>query len=297
MAGRITHTLFDKTGTITTDELTAQGVVNATPEHAAEIVNVARDDQTEAAAETEAAVAEAEQGVAECGAETAPATAVRAGGTRDLPRASTLRASPLSSSPPDLLPMSHSSQAVCAVIGGCHSLAEIGGRITGDPIEIEAINGIGWGYTSGVSKWRDPYPLAERMVTAAEARLARAEQDARAQAAGKVAGKVAGKGAGGKSVTAGVGTRAAAGVAGAGSSVAATATGAGAAAGGAVGGAAGAGSAASAAALESEVVLARSAVGLARAALERARLRREGKMRAGGEDGPLHNLEVRAGRG
>lgn len=95
VALRITHCLFDKTGTLTTDELTAQGVVNEGPGHS----NAASAASASSAATT-----------------ASPATA-----SSDTSDFSATSGSPVR----ELEPMRSASREVCAVVGGCHSLAEV----------------------------------------------------------------------------------------------------------------------------------------------------------------------------
>ena len=88
-AGKLDTCLFDKTGTITTDELTAVGVAawSGAPS----------------------------QGTAESSAQ--PVTA-----------------------------MLHAPVPCCAVLAGCQSLVDIGGKLMGDPVEEAAIKAICWKY-------------------------------------------------------------------------------------------------------------------------------------------------------
>ena len=57
-------------------------------------------------------------------------------------------------------------QEVAAVIGGCHSLLQVDGRLLGDPIELAALRAIGWGYNaqSGVAQAEDRVGEKEKML-------------------------------------------------------------------------------------------------------------------------------------
>ena len=129
-AGRITAAFFDKTGTITTDQLIARGIINGPAAH-----------------ETAAA-------------EKAAAGALAA--TR--PLKPTLELSP----------------SMACVIGGCHSLLQVDGRLMGDPIELAAIRAIHWHYnaTTGVAGASDRVKEREEGVRQAEAALAAARRRA-----------------------------------------------------------------------------------------------------------------------
>lgn len=70
---------------------------------------------------------------------------------------------------------------------------QVGGRLTGDPIELAALRGLGWMFssTTGIAKWCDPVPSAESALKVAEARLVLA-----AAASGAAAGEAAAAGGG-----------------------------------------------------------------------------------------------------
>ena len=114
-AGRLTHCLFDKTGTITTDELTMRGVVNNTP----------------------------------------------GGGGGGGASA-------------ELSPIGEANAQMVCVIGGCHSLLQVEGKLMGDPIELAALRALGWSFDSATAtaSAADPLPKLEAAVKQAEATLA-----------------------------------------------------------------------------------------------------------------------------
>ena len=116
-AGKITHAFFDKTGTITTDQLITRGVVNAP----------GRDD----------ALADAR-----------------------------------STKPRSLLAINDLSGPMACVIGGCHSLLQVDGKLMGDPIEVTALRSIGWHYNATTSTAAVADRSAERDAAVKQAETA-----------------------------------------------------------------------------------------------------------------------------
>ena len=138
-AGRLQATLFDKTGTITTDELTTRGCVNA----------AAAPSSTSSSSSSAAAAA-------------AAASAVQ------------------------ISPISTASAEMCAIVGGCHALLQVDGKLMGDPIELAAIQSLGWTYDAPTATAcaTDRTPKLDAAVKAAEANLDKVRKRAQAAQAG-----------------------------------------------------------------------------------------------------------------
>jgi len=61
--------------------------------------------------------------------------------------------------PCELTPVKEASTMTAMVVAGCHSLIEVDGKALGDPIEVAALQGVGWSYvpttsTSSPGTWR-----------------------------------------------------------------------------------------------------------------------------------------------
>jgi cation-transporting ATPase 13A1 len=60
----------------------------------------------------------------------------------------TAAAPPSPPQPRALATLSQASLEAAMVLAGCHSLLEIGGKLVGDPIEVEALRAAGWGFSA-----------------------------------------------------------------------------------------------------------------------------------------------------
>jgi len=118
IAGKLTHCLFDKTGTITTDTLVLEGIVNSAPSGSA--------------------------GDAECSLQLEPTHAA--------------------------------SPSAAMILGSCHSIVEVGGKLVGDPIELSALRSVGWSFDAAEVVAKPCEADAKRKaVAAAKAELQKVE--------------------------------------------------------------------------------------------------------------------------
>jgi cation-transporting ATPase 13A1 len=115
IAGKVDTCVFDKTGTLTTDELVAVGIVPETGVYA----DLRRALDEAIASRTEEAPAGASQ--------EAPVIASTAGMTS----------------------LKHASAEALLVLGACHSLVTVDGKVAGDPLEVASLKGIRWELVPG----------------------------------------------------------------------------------------------------------------------------------------------------
>ena len=71
-------------------------------------------------------------------------------------------------------PVNTASAEMCCVVGGCHALLQVEGKLMGDPIELAAIRSLGWTYdaSGNTASATDPLPKLDAGVKQAEANLA-----------------------------------------------------------------------------------------------------------------------------
>ena len=145
-AGKISHCLFDKTGTITTDQLVPVGVVNmGTSETKAA---KAEDEQL---SEGSTVRIQGLQARKDLNGKKATVT-----GHTDEGRVSVALpdGTTLAIKPSNCVPLGHAlcdvvnaSVEVAMVLSSCHSMVDVDGvGLVGDPIEMAALRGIGWRY-------------------------------------------------------------------------------------------------------------------------------------------------------
>lgn len=68
---------------------------------------------------------------------------------------------------PPKVAVQDSSPAAALVLATCHSLVDLEGKLTGDPIEVAALQGIGWSYDAGAEVAR-PNVLSAEVTTLAD---------------------------------------------------------------------------------------------------------------------------------
>lgn len=128
ISGKVDTCVFDKTGTITTDELVAVGVVSpsASYQHlrAAFVAALASRDTSTTPGEA---------------APSSDAAAVVA-------------------STAGMTPMKEASSEMFLVLGGCHSLVLVDGKIAGDPLEVASLKAIRWEMLPGSTDVTRPRP-------------------------------------------------------------------------------------------------------------------------------------------
>jgi cation-transporting ATPase 13A1 len=141
-AGKISHCLFDKTGTITTDQLVPVGVVNMGASNSGEA------DQLQEGA---AVRIEGLKARAELNGKNATVTGHTKEGrvSIELSDGSSLALKPSNcvALAHALCDVAHASIEVAMVLSSCHSMVDVDGvGLVGDPIEMAALRGIGWRY-------------------------------------------------------------------------------------------------------------------------------------------------------
>lgn len=78
--------------------------------------------------------------------------------------------------------VSAASAEMCCVVGGCHALLQVEGKLMGDPIELAAVRALGWSFDapSNTASAHDPVPKLDAALKTAEATLAAARKKASA---------------------------------------------------------------------------------------------------------------------
>ena len=170
LAGKITHCLFDKTGTITTDTLVPVGVINGDDG----LVAGARVTLTGIKSKPEL---NGQSGVVIGISETDSGRySVRVDDKRIALKPETLEPTGAS---PERVPVPDAAQNVAMVLSSCHALMRIEGAtdLIGDPIEIAGLRGVGWRFDAGDStsrpgRWED----AERAAAQLQVKLDKLEE-------------------------------------------------------------------------------------------------------------------------
>ena len=163
IAGKVDTCVFDKTGTLTTDELVAVGVVpyyathaeltkayeNALQEHdAAQMRKSLKESATASSAANPTKATAATGGPGGVGVESPPPP--------PLPSTSTA----------GMTPMGLANPECTLVLGACHSLVLIDGKVGGDPLEAAALKAIKWELAPNAIDTSRPKPeiVAERPI-------------------------------------------------------------------------------------------------------------------------------------
>ena len=152
-AGKVSHCLFDKTGTITTDTLVPVGVTNG----AAAMVAGARVELQGIQSKPEL---NGQSGFVIGPSEAEGRYSVRVDGQRLSLKTSSLGLR--SELAPQRVQMTDSSADVAMVLSSCHSLMRVEGndQLIGDPIEVAGLRGVGWRFdaaagTARPGRWED----------------------------------------------------------------------------------------------------------------------------------------------
>ena len=152
MAGKVDTCIFDKTGTLTTDELVAVGAVapsvrleSLLQSHVAAMQSL---EEVKAKAKLAASTPNKPTGAAATTRPGTQASSTNARG-RGAPVASASASTPLptpimSAATAGLTPIHLSDPAMTLVLGACHSLVMVEGKIAGDPLEVASLRAIKW---------------------------------------------------------------------------------------------------------------------------------------------------------
>ena len=165
-AGRLDVCAFDKTGTLTADELVFEGVAAAGDGAASSAPGAAAGAASASGAAAAAAAGGPEVGRRGSGQEERPEEPPESAGGEALRPGARAEAAPRR-----LLldgECDESSLPAAFVLGACHALVVLDGKLVGDPLERAALAGIGWAYT-GSDVASAKAPLRPRASAAAAA--------------------------------------------------------------------------------------------------------------------------------
>eukprot|EP01041_Mallomonas_annulata_P010324 gene10324-21543_t len=142
IAGKVDTCVFDKTGTLTTDELVAVGVVGRDASHTA--ITAA---YTEALKAQEAARALAIHNTPPVAA--VPKPVVNTNTNTNVSSVVEVAVEPVAppasaASTAGMVTMAQANAECTLVLGGCHSLVLIDGKVGGDPLEVASLRAIHW---------------------------------------------------------------------------------------------------------------------------------------------------------
>jgi manganese-transporting P-type ATPase len=147
IAGKVDTCIFDKTGTLTTDELVAVGAVAPSVRLDSLLQSHAAALQGLEEVKAKAKKAASDLSSAASGNSNKPAPQPTRGPAPRTAPSTTATPAPTpvqSAATAGLTPIHLSDPAMTLVLGGCHSLVMVDGKVAGDPLEVASLRAIKW---------------------------------------------------------------------------------------------------------------------------------------------------------